>query len=49
MLLAESDVASVPGRAPPWWTWADGTTAAFLSYNGMYGFFAAVRYSMVVT
>jgi len=34
---------------PPWWTWADRTTAAFLSYNGVYGFFAAVRYSVVVT
>jgi hypothetical protein len=33
---------------PPWWTWADCATAAFLSYDGLYGFFAAVRYSMVV-
>jgi hypothetical protein len=33
---------------PPWWTWADGTAAAFLSYDGAYGFFAAVRYSMIV-
>jgi hypothetical protein len=33
---------------PPWWTWADGTTAEFLSYDGLYGFFAAVRYSMIV-
>jgi hypothetical protein len=33
---------------PSWWTWADGTTAAFLSHDGAYGFFAAVRYSMIV-
>jgi len=33
---------------PPWWTWADATTSAFLSYDGVYGFFAAVRYSMIV-
>jgi hypothetical protein len=33
---------------PPWWMWADGTAAAFLSYDGVYGFFAAVRYSMIV-
>ena len=33
---------------PPWWTWAHGTAAAFLSYDGANGFFAAVRYSMIV-
>jgi hypothetical protein len=32
---------------PQWWTWV-GTTAAFLSYEGVYGFFATVRYSMIV-
>jgi hypothetical protein len=77
VLLAEADLARVPGRVPPtwhfpwvivllpdplmdwwirrnvratppWWTRADGNTAEFLSYDGLYGFFAAVRYSMIV-
>jgi hypothetical protein len=34
--------------APAWWTWADGLGSApgFASYNGIFGFTVAIRYSM---
>ena len=35
------------GDAPAWWTWADGFgQAPFASYDGIFGFMAAIRYSM---